>query len=107
MDGLVIHRLARTRYAGSMQSHLSPGETISQPEIRAERRAGGGWVEATPELIEEGSVAVTSGFVTVAFTKKRAASESEQPAGQWRITAIATSSDQEVVVGWMPVEVVG
>ncbi len=106
MVGLVMHRLARTRYAGSLEAHLAAGEIISSPQLIAERRVGEAWVMATDEFLQSGSVAVGTGSVAVAFTKKEAA-DGEQLAGAWRVTAIATSSDQEVVVGWVPVEVVG
>lgn len=106
MIGLRMHRLARTRYSGSLEEHLVDGETLTNPQLVGERMENGAWTARTAELIESGTVELGPNDVTVEFWKK-AAAVGEQLAGAWRITAIATSSDQEVVVGWIGVEIVG
>lgn len=106
MIGLQTHRLARTRYSGSLALHLADGETIAHPQITAERLEAGGWTDRTAELIESGAATVGPDGVQVEFWK-RVALEGEQPRGAWRVVVTATSSDGEVVVGTVPVEVVG
>lgn len=102
-----MHRLQRTRYSGSLVHHLSVGETLSSIEFKAERRGGLGWVDLTPQFVESASVKVGSDQVTVNFWKRAASNAAEQIPGEWRLVVTAVSSDDEVLIGIVSVDLVG
>lgn len=114
---LEMRRQARTRYAGSLADHVREGITLSNPELRAERAerqlVDGSyslvWVDRSADLIEDGSVEVTETGVEIAFWKAKmepSSSASLQPEF-WRLAVTADCSDGEVIVGTMPVALVG